>query len=405
MTILKNFHQFGGRHWETGSVHNYFAYRGFRAPHTGKPYSEALLLGVSGGVTMGYFSFAYEGYDPMARILTRNTFDPFDRMLERLGVVQHVIQTANPEKARRNLLELLDAGIPPIAWADYFRMPYNALPQDAGMWAMFPLVVYGYDSASGEAWIADRARVPLKVTTEALDAARAQVKKDKFRLLELEPPNPGKLISAVQNGIWDCIRLFIEAPPKGGKDSFGFAAYQRWADLLVKPKMRLSWAREFPPGAKMVAGMLSAFHDIRIFGKDGRPENAADRGIYADFLDEASLILEKPALRQVAGLFRCSAQAWTALSEALLPDSIELLGEIRRLELRRHALFLAQGGAALSEFQAIGKRLEEIRIQAIADFPLDENSVVNLRDNIRQRVLIIHDLERQAVEALLGAMA
>jgi hypothetical protein len=49
---------------ENGSVHNFFAARGFTAPHTGEPYSEALLLGVSGGVTFGYFTFHYEGYDP-----------------------------------------------------------------------------------------------------------------------------------------------------------------------------------------------------------------------------------------------------------------------------------------------------------------------------------------------------
>ena len=69
MPILADYNHFGGRHWETGSVHNYYAYRGVTAPHTGEPYSEALLMGVSGGAVMGYFAFAYEGYDPMARIL------------------------------------------------------------------------------------------------------------------------------------------------------------------------------------------------------------------------------------------------------------------------------------------------------------------------------------------------
>jgi hypothetical protein len=61
MPKLKDYNQFNGRHWETGTVHNYFAYTGVKAPHTGQPYSEALLMGVSGGAVMGYFSFAYEG--------------------------------------------------------------------------------------------------------------------------------------------------------------------------------------------------------------------------------------------------------------------------------------------------------------------------------------------------------
>lgn len=118
MTTLSDYNQFHGRHWETGSVANYMAYRDFRAPHTGRPYSEALLLGVSGGAVMGYFSFAYEGYDPMARILTRNTFDPWDTMLSRLGVAQNVHQTAKPDAAVRHLAVALDEGTPAIVWAD-----------------------------------------------------------------------------------------------------------------------------------------------------------------------------------------------------------------------------------------------------------------------------------------------
>ncbi|HET6595505.1 MAG TPA: hypothetical protein VFG81_07770 [Anaerolineales bacterium] len=53
-----------GRHSETGSIHNALALQGVRAPHTGKPYSEALLLGVSGGIAFGYFTFEYKGYLP-----------------------------------------------------------------------------------------------------------------------------------------------------------------------------------------------------------------------------------------------------------------------------------------------------------------------------------------------------
>lgn len=143
MPILNNYQQFNGRHWETGTVCKFLAYTGVKAPHTGRPYSEALLMGISGGVVMGYFSFAYKGYDPQARILTRNTFDPLDTMLARLGVVQHRRHTTSPEKGVANLLDTLEGGEPAIVWADYFSLPYNAFPYDEGMWAMFPILVYG----------------------------------------------------------------------------------------------------------------------------------------------------------------------------------------------------------------------------------------------------------------------
>ncbi len=99
MPVLADYNSFIGTHWETGSIANTLAHRGVTAPHTGQPYSEALLMGVGGGAVMGYFSFAYEGYDPQARILTRNTFDPWDALLSRLGVVQHVQPCPRPPLA------------------------------------------------------------------------------------------------------------------------------------------------------------------------------------------------------------------------------------------------------------------------------------------------------------------
>jgi hypothetical protein len=180
MPKLENYHQFQGLHWETGTVRNLLEYAGVRAPHTNAPYSEALLMGVSGGVVMGYFSFSYEGYPPICNILTRNTFDPFDTMLSRLGVVQHLKQTTNAEKGEKNLVEILEEGSPAIAWADLWLLPYEGKPFDAGMWAMFPILVYGYDLKRDEVWIADRARVPLVITPEELQAARARVKKINF---------------------------------------------------------------------------------------------------------------------------------------------------------------------------------------------------------------------------------
>jgi len=400
VTVLKDYDQFLGRHWETGSVSNYYAYRGITAPLTGRPYSEALLMGVSGGIVMGYFSFAYEGYDPMANILTRNTFDPWDTMLGRLGVVQNVKQTGISETGVKNLEETLAEGLPAIVWADMYSLPYNALPHDEGMWGMQPVVVYGYDRDAGQAWIADRSSVPLRVTPDELDAARGRVKKFKNRLITLEPPDPDKLPAAVRKGIWDCIKLFTEAPPKGSKNNFGLAAYRWWSELLTNPKARLSWEKEFPAGGKMYSGLTWAFNHINTFGNDGH----AERDLYAIFLEEASQILGKLALQQVAEMFRDSARAWDELSTALLPDDVAELAETRQLMLRRHRLFLEQGSAALDDIQQVTARLAEIKAQVSESFPMDDAGVIAMREDISRHVMRIHDIEMEAVEQLQAAM-
>ena len=403
MPVLTDYRHFAGRHWETGTVANVYAYRGVTAPHTGQPYSEALLLGVSGGAVMGYFSFAYTGYDPQARILTRNTFAPLQTLLERLGVIQHRLQTTNPAKGDRNLVETLAEGQPAIVLADFFSLGYNAQPQDPGMWAMFPIVVYGVDEATDTAWIADRAGVPLTASLPELHAARARVKKDKFRLLTLEPPNPDKLPAAVQKGLWDCIRLYTEAPPKGSRNNFGLQAFRWWAELLTRPKARMSWAREFPPGIKLYAGLTGVFWDIAVFGKDAT--GRADRDLYADFLDEAAAILERPGLHAAAEDFRACAAAWEALGAVLLPDDVPPLGEARALLVERHQHFLAEGNAALERRQAIAARLAAIRAAIDSDFPLDQAGVDALLAGIADRVMALHDLEAKAVATLQAALA
>jgi len=400
MPKLDNYRQFDGLHWETGSICNHLAHRGVKAPHSGEPYTEALLLGVSGGAAMGYFTFAYEGYDPQARVLTRNTFDPTDTLLARLGVVQTVRRTGSPDKAVANLLDSLEEGLPPIVWADMFSLPYNALPYHEGMWMMFPIVVYGFEEGARTVWIADRSRVPLTVTTSELAAARSRVKKAKNRILTLEPPNPDKLPEAVREGIWSCIKLYTEGPPKGSKSNFGFAAYDRWADLLVKPKLRMSWEREFPPGARMYAGLKSAFDDIALFGKDGN----AERDTYADFLDESALILCKPDLKDAANQFRTSAWAWHDLGIALLPDEVPQFKETRELMTRRHRLFLDQGTAALADMQQIDAQLEALKAQISADFPLDGAEVDAMRETLREHILGISAIEHPAVAVLIEAM-
>ena len=400
MPVLPDYHQFDGLHWETGTVRNYFDYQGVKAPHTGQPYSEALLMGVSGGAVMGYFVFAYEGVDPQARILTRNTFDPFETMLQRLGVVQDRRHTANPQKGVQNLVDLLEEGSPALVWVDMFGLPYEHQNQAEGVWHMFPVLVYGYDEAGDQVDVADRARVPLSMTTGQLANLRARVKNVKHRVLSLDIPDEAKLPGAVRAGIWDTIRLFTEKPPKGARHNFGLAAYQRWAGMLTSPKKKGSWAKEFPAGSKLYAGLTCAFWDINIFGKDGK----AERDVYADFLDEASLILGKSGLKSVAQQFRASAAAWGDLSIALLPDWSPLLAETRQLMLRQHRLFLDEGAASLAERQTIGERLKAIRSQMGEDFPLDEVEVVGLQESIAEQVLRIHDIEAAAVAELRGVM-
>ena len=400
MTTLNDYNQFDGLHWETGSVRNYYDYCGVKAPHTGGPYTEALLMGVSGGAVMGYFPFSYQGIDPHARILTRNTFDPMETMLQRIGAVQNARQTGSADKAVRNLVDVLQGGSPAIAWVDAMQLPYDPQPYEFEIAHMMPVVVFGFDEEADQVAIADRARVPLSTTTGQLAAARAQVKKVRNRILTLEPPDHDNLQEAVELGIWDCIKLYTEKPPKGARHNFGFAAYERLADTLRKPKIRGSWDKDFPRGRKMYAGLESVFSDTHTFGKEG----FAERDMYADFLDEAADILQKPALREAGEHFRVSARAWEELGLILLPDEVPVWAEARGLMLTNQHLFLEEGGEKLDRGRANCARLIEIRREMETDFPLSDEEVVAFRERIAEQVLRIRDTEAPAVATMKEAM-
>ncbi len=395
MAILTNYDEFAGIHWETGTVRNFLAYRGVTAPHSGKPYSEAMLMGVSGGIVMGYFTFAYEGYDPQCNILTRNTFDPFDTMLSRLGIIQNIKHSASPRRAFDNLVDALESGMPAIVWADMWGLPYNVLNHDEGMWGMLPILIYGIEG--DHALAADRAQVGLTIPLEDLAKARGRVKKTKHRLLTLEPPNPDKLPSAVQLGINDCIKLFTEKPPKGSANNFGLRAYRFWAKLLTNAKQRKSWEKEFPAGVKFYAGLTSAYQFALKFGK-GLTEDG-ERGIFADFLDEAAILLNKPALKEAAAQFRLSGQAWGVLGDKLLPANTPFAAIRKRIQ-ERHAQFLTKGNDGMLAMAAADQQEAIDRKKMASAFPLSAADVANLQANIADQLMTIHDLEAEGVKMM-----
>ena len=400
MSINVKLDRFHGRHWETGAIHNALAMQGFVAPHTGKPFSEALLLGVSGGITFAYFTFEYKGYLPHLALLTRNTFDPFPTILERLGIAQDVRQTNKAEIAERNLIEALDGGLFPILWADQFSLPYNDLGYNTSMWVMFPIVAVAMDGKN--VLIADRSSRPLRVSMDELTKARGRVKEDRYRLISLDAPQPAKLAAAVSKGIYQCLQLFTEKPPRGAAHNFGFAAYERLADLLVNTRNKQSWERFFAPGVRMyhalagAVGQPGAYSWVQTWGS----APGAERGLYADFLGEAAEILKKPALKDSASQFRESYSLWCEFAGALLPDDLPLLGESKRLIQRKQNLFIEEGDSALPEIKKINARLNELLAQPETEFPLSQAEAADFRAHLREILLKISAVEQKAVDSL-----
>ncbi|MFW5709411.1 MAG: BtrH N-terminal domain-containing protein [Chloroflexota bacterium] len=392
MTILKDYHQFDGRHYETGSLHNVLTYQG-------RTISEELLLGISGGIIVGYFSFAYEGYDPHVVVLTRNTFDPFDRILDRIGIVQDLYQTTSEEKACSNLEAVLESGNPALVWVDMYSLPYVLPIRDDDMSMMIPVVVYGVENETVH--IADRASLPLTVDVHAFSEARSAVKKVRYRLLAVDDVTMSRLPGAVEQGLHDTIRLFEgDVPVKPAAKSIGYAGMSRWADCLTKRSDRQSWQKIFPPGPKMYAGLTTCFTSLMTTTGPG-----ADRQNFANFLDEAAVIIDRPALRAIASAYREMVSLWVDLADAHLPASVPILAEARDLLRKDHELFVNEGQGAQKARKQIHNHLGEIRGTMDSDFPLTEDEAEHLRTDLADRVLALRDREQARIEELKAALS
>jgi hypothetical protein len=275
---------------------------------------------------------------------------------------------------------------------------------DKGMWAMMPLLAVGTDGRTVS--IADRSSQPLHVSRPDLAKARGRVKEDKFRMMTLDTPQTSKLAGAVHKGICQAISLFTEAPPRGARDNFGFAAYKKFADLLVNTRNKHSWERYFTPGVRMYHALAGSPHQPGIYHwvNTWGSADGADRGLYADFLEEAAVILKKPALKESAAKFRESHKLWLKFAEASLPNDVPLLGESKKLIQKKHSLFVEQGEAALPEIKKIHARHREILKASEKDFPLSGKQTAELRGNLRDFLIQITDTEQKAVDQLQAAI-
>jgi hypothetical protein len=325
-------------------------------------------------------------------------------MQERLGIRQTRLQSNQPDVGEKNLEKILANDRPALVWVDQYSLPYNGYPIQEKNWDVQPVVVYGLEG--GKAYLADRSRCSLEISIQALAAARSRVKKFKNRVVALDPPEKHKLTAAVVQGIQQCIRLYTEKPPRGTIDNFGLAALQKWAKMLTNTRNPQSWKRFFPAGPRMFAALAGNVSLPGAYGwiAFGGTRAGADRSTYADFLDEAAIILNNPGLSEAGEKFRQSGRLWQNITEALLPENIPLLAEARRLKDQRHRLFLNDGSAVENEIRELNAQLDHLRQEAKQNFPLTPEAAMDFCRSIKDRVIELHDQEKAAIETLQRVM-
>jgi hypothetical protein len=310
---LGGFQHFTTHHCVTGSMRHIYVYNDY-------PISEEMLLGIGAGVSFSYWHF--KGQPPFMG--GRGGFKPPMEEVagQRTGVVIEPHTTTSARKARRALLEILDAGQPVMIGCDMGFLPYFDFGGQEYHFGGHVVVVCGHDPATDQVLIADREEELHPVSMAELENARGSTYKPfppknlwyTFDFSQKRQPTADE----VRQAILEQAQPMLEPPIS----NIGVKGIRKAAEMVPR------WADTLDP-AELRFALFNAYIFISPVGGTG---GGTFRYMFSRFLREAAEITGDPRLNESADEFQRIGDGWEALgawfrqtSEA--GDPASLLGE------------------------------------------------------------------------------
>lgn len=394
MSILPSYTRFGGAHADTAAAANVLAAEGLRGPD-GLPLSEALLLGIGGGLGAGYILWEFKAH-ALAIIVFgwRNRFnDPvewWNRLCARLNITPEWFE-GGARAGDKALAAALAAGRPAIVWVDHALLPYYGRQEALNGHIGHVLVAAGAD---GDAVVLDDlAARPFRVSGAQLQHARGRIPSYRRRLLTLRPGPLPDLPGAMRAGIADHIAHLSD-----DSESFSLPVYRKWARLLTDSDNVKSWPRVFAGGKGLFAALCSLYEGIELFSTGG----GGLRPLYADFLDHAAGALEQPLYREAAALYRSLGAGWTRFAFDAL-DASPALREARALMRNRAEALRRSGPTGVLETRGYEERLALFEARYAGQPVLTPDEANALFAHLSDALARLYNGEVAALQAVIRA--
>lgn len=386
---------------EAATLRVLLAEAGVVAPHTQRPWTEAMLLGLTGGIGLAVFSFRYEADDVSTLFLGARRPDTADAMvagLGRLGIDHTVGETGGARTAERRLRDDLTAHGTVAVWVDAATLGTRGMPTSWQGGSYHVLAVLELDDAAGSARLADLADTAVVVDQATLAAARARIRKQRHRVLAVTRVQRADvdLSVLVRDAVGACHANLTGDHTRG----FRIDALDDLAARMHGGRGKDTWARTFPRGAHLWTALTSLHLFIEHHGTGG----GLSRPLYARFLHEAAAATGDDLLAEAGDRYDGLGRSWTGLAHAALPDDIDLLARARTLHDTRAARYAEHGAAAADELAGLWRQVDELGEQAAQAFPLDADGTEALCAELARRTRALADAERDAA-ALLARIA
>jgi hypothetical protein len=311
---LVGFKSLETHHCVTGSMRHVYVYNEHDI-------SEDMLLGIGSGVSFSYWHF--KGQTPFMG--GRGGFRPpyMEELTgQRTGVKIEFHTTSSARKARKALLEMLDADQPVMIQCDMGFLPYFDFGDTDYHFGWHVVVVCGYDPATEQVLIADRDRELHPVSMEDLEKARGskykpfppQNKWYTFDFSEKRQPTADE----VRQAIMEQVQPMLE-PPISNVGVKGIRkaaqAVPKWPESLSADELK--W---------------TLFNTYIFISPVGGTGGGIFRYMFSRFLREAAAITGERQFEKSADEFQRIGDAWEELSEwfrrtSEAPDPASLLGE------------------------------------------------------------------------------
>jgi hypothetical protein len=386
-----------GIHPPTATLARMMEVNGVVNPLTTQPYSEAMLLGIGGGLDIGYILYTFNHLPhPMLILGFRNQWNNtqvfMESISERLMLSVKFSGFDDSNEAQAALQTALEQGKQAIVWVDKALLLYHQLPETYQGFFNHQVGVYARDGRLWRLFLDDLSTQAIQIKEKTFTSARENLSQNDFLMMVFHHAhfiNTTELRDAILQGIRDCAQQLTRPI-----NTVGISNLETWAAKLIDRYDQQGWPQLFEDQSDLFPVFQNLYESIKLIGTEG----FALRKMYADFLQEAAGILKNPALNAIAGQYLQLANHWSSLAENALPSNVPQFDKIKSL---LHLKVKAYQNANFEEYSSINEEIESRRKKIVSSFPLSSSETYRLFLRLSSQVKLIAELETNAAYRLL----